>query len=260
MDAASNFTHWQHQAVTEGAKLSATTLCSTIKTLEIDALVREIRTQRPDLADGGHGLVVEFGCGTGVNLFGIHDAYRHLRYIGMDFVPDMVGIARHTAERQGRDLVTFRQGDVRRKTFFAADVVVTDRCLINLASHEEQIEAIGRIRAQLSPDGRFLMIENSVQALERLNVVRRALGLPDKKAAPFNVFLDENLLPPDPIAVRDFGGLHDVMLYGIDEAEHGKREYDSHRMRLAATANRALSDIGVELSAGQNRMWVWGPN
>ena len=195
MDAEYNFVHWQQLAHQEGAALQATTRCTTIKMLEVDAFIREIAIQRPDLSEGGAGLVVEVGCGVGINLLGIQDAYPHLTYLGIDFVQEMVDSAQNLADErlQGRDdlraSISFVQGDVRTFSWppmddgfpeyvkdRRPDIVLTDRCLINLQGLDEQVAAIKAIRSALTGDGCFLMLENSVQAAGRLNLGRKSLG------------------------------------------------------------------------------------
>ena len=98
-------------------------------------------------------------------------------------------------------------------------VVFSDRCLINLASLDEQVEAIRRIVSVLAPGGVFLMLENSLQTHAQLNVIRQSIGLEARPAATYNVFIDEEALGAnlgqsvELLQVRDFSALHDLMLY-----------------------------------------------
>ena len=156
-------------------------------------------------------------------------------------------------------------GDAWELPAQSVDLVLTNRMLINLASADEQLAAMRRFKSLLEPGGLFLMLENSVQTHARLNGVRTALGLPERPAATFNLFIDEaDVIAPfqdemELLDVEDFGAIHDLLLYAVEpRLGDGEVHYDS---ALLSTVTEALlglgADAGSRLPFGQNRLWVW---
>jgi ubiquinone/menaquinone biosynthesis C-methylase UbiE len=284
-----NLAHWEAWAAEHGTELRATTKCVSIKRLEIEALIRQLQRRLATPAP----LVLEVGCGNGVNGFALTSRHPTLRYVGIDFSPKMIENAVRTVERrkgQGDEAVArmaFGVADARllARPFVldrggphvvgsvvadalaapAIDAVFTDRMLINLASADEQLAVMARIASVLEPGGFYLMLENSRQTHAALNDVRQALGLPKRPAADYNIFIDE----PTVVApfqktmalaeVEDFSALHDLLLYAIGPAlEDGQVQYDTPLMTKVADASLALAQLGLGTGAfGQNRLWIW---
>jgi len=71
------------------------------------------------------------------------------------------------------------------------DVVMTDRCIINLNTFENQVEAVKNIHSVLKENGTYLMFENSLKSLENLNEARRAYNLPDINVRWHNIYIEE---------------------------------------------------------------------
>ncbi|NMC59368.1 MAG: class I SAM-dependent methyltransferase [Candidatus Methanofastidiosa archaeon] len=69
------------------------------------------------------------------------------------------------------------------------DIVISERCLLNLPSKESQFQMIKRIWEILKPDGIYVMVEGSYDGLIRLNEIRKLFGLkeiPDKDENNFS--------------------------------------------------------------------------
>ena len=266
MDAVQNFRHWDALAETFGTELRATTKCRTIKLLEVSALARRLREVAPA------GRVLEVGCGNAFNGVALCRALPGLRWVGCDAVPRMIENARRAIAREESAVASRMEVlvadalDLGRLAGRGVDAVYTDRCLINLASLEEQVEAVRAIAALLPPGGCFLMLENSRQTHARLNDAREALGLPRRPPAAYNVFIDEDAFLPrvaDVLrleAVDDFGSLHDLLLYAIKPAAAPGRDivYDDAVMEAATALSMALDAGGHAFgSFGQNRLWCF---
>jgi SAM-dependent methyltransferase len=268
MDTVRNHTHWSALARAYGTDLAATTKCRSIKVLEIGALSRAfLRT--------GHDAprVLEVGCGNALNGAALCQAFPRMTWTGCDAVPAMVESARERIGRlagQVRARMRVVGADARTLEPLSGerfDVVYTDRCLINLASLEEQVTAAHAIAGVLADGGWFLMLENSRQTHARLNAARRAVGLPFRPAAEYNVFVDEEAFVPrvrdafDLEGIDDFGGLHDVLLYALKPAAHEAHAivYDDALMDAATRLALALAAEGEAPLAGfgQNRLWRW---
>jgi len=291
MDKATNQAHWRQLARSFGEHLAATTKCRSIKELELATLSKAIRDMQSGMSAGQPSLIVEAGCGNGINMLGLMDRFPNCSFLGIDFVADMcangLSLAQSTLGVGSTELerLAFCVGDVRHFQWppQTADgfvhcgskvrdlmrhkptIVYSDRCLINLADVSEQAQAIRKIVDNLAEGGQFLMLENSVQTADRLNDIRESLGLPRRPSAEYNVFIDEEALKRELSGsvvlrdVRDFGGLHDLVIYALQAVTNeGEVLYDTDLMRHVTTVGRFLIEQGIDNPpVGQNRLWIW---
>lgn len=268
MDAELNLRHWDALAAAFGTDLRATTKCRTIKMLEVDALARRLG----DL-DNPAPRVLEVGCGNALTGAALCRMLPRLRWVGCDATPRMVEsacdviAAQEPAVASRMEVVVANALDLGGFAGERFDAVYTDRCLINLASTDEHVRAARGIGALLAPGAVFLMLENSRQTHAQLNAARAILGLPGRLAAPYNVFIDEDVLVPalaDLLhleAVDDFGSLHDLLLYAIKPAADPAQSivYDDALMQAVAALSIGLANThGYSFGRfGQNRLWVF---
>lgn len=267
MDLAQIKDHWTDWARHYGQDLKATTKTSTIKALELAALERAIKKVLPE---GKAGRVLEAGCGNGMNVLALAQAFPALSFDGMDYIPDMIGNARALlAERGNPDRIRFFTGDVTKlgdtpEVRPHYDIVFTDRMLINLNTPDLQKEGIRALASRVGPGGALIMLENSTRTHGLQNDCREALGLPRRKAADFNLFYDEDDVLPFTeslgftIETEDFGSLHDILLYALVPAINGGTVDYDHPVIEAATR---LCLQKPELSTGfgqcgQNRVYL----
>ncbi len=285
-----NLQHWDDWALKFGTNLRSTTKCQSIKALEIAALSRGIESALRAQNLQRRPRILEVGCGNGFNGIALLNAFPEILWLGVDFSREMVqqarlNIAQSTDGSSDRiavvegDALTLSRSNILSKfeelsrTFREElepvdfDIIYTDRCLINLASAQEQVSACENIRNLLTLSGRFLMLENSVQTHFRLNDLREKVGLQRREVADFNVFIDEGKVLPcleplfDLISVEDFGSLHDVILYVLKPGAHENNEivYDDPMMQ---TVTSLLLAMGSESATafggfGQNRLWAF---
>jgi demethylmenaquinone methyltransferase/2-methoxy-6-polyprenyl-1,4-benzoquinol methylase len=123
-----------------------------LREVEIDYLARWMK-------DGQR--VLDVGCGTGYTVLR-HAAMFDSAFSGIDFVPEMIEQARLlAAEFQTKKNVEFRVGDATSldEPEGSFDVVVSERCLLNLPTRNDQWRAIGEIARVLRPGGRFLSLD-----------------------------------------------------------------------------------------------------
>ena len=145
--------------------------------------------------------VLDVGCGNGYSTL-CYAARVNSEFCGIDFVPEMITAAQDLRSRfQIKGSVTFQVGDVTqlrlRDSVF--DTVISQRCLLNLPSREHQWQALAEIARVLRPGGRYLMLEGTIQGLQRLNTMRAKFGLPpipeaDPKSNWFSNKFDEEEL------------------------------------------------------------------
>ncbi len=178
-----------------------------LREVEIEYLLRRLR-------DGVK--VLDVGCGNGYSTLRFAAEYDS-EFLGIDFVPDMIAAAGEMAENfELKGHVNFDVGDVTELKFpdGTFDVVVSQRCLLNLPGKEDQWRAMREVARVLKPGGRYLMLEGTLQGLRKLNEVREMFALeaiPETAPGhnPFSKKFDEEEM------LRVADGLFEV-LEGID--------------------------------------------
>lgn len=141
--------------------------------------------------------VLDVGCGDGAST--IRFARRADRIVGIDYIPRFVDRARDLARQAEVDNVDFLVGDVLdlesvRRDQGLFDLAIAIRCVINLASLENQVRAISQIASCVRPGGLFVASEGWQDGRDGLNRRRVDSGLPAMD------LVDHNLL----ITHRDF--------------------------------------------------------
>ncbi len=170
--------------------------------LEIDEALRYISPGQ---------VILDVGCGNGYStaIF----AKEAVQILGIDYSDAM--IARAKREHGHIPNITFEVRDILsplpyvEKTF---GVAVAQRCLINLASWENQQKAIEHIARVIKPGGYFIMQEGTRQGREGLNQLREKMGLPRMPDVEFNSDLDEVTLWP---FVRRHFEIVEIRRYGL---------------------------------------------
>lgn len=161
-----------------------------IRELEIRAFEKHIK---------GEDRVLDVGCGNG---FATVQLARRTgcRITGIDYSAGMIENARELLAAHFPDLagkIDYKVRDVLNmdaQTSDVYDVVITERCLINLIDWDSQKKAIEEISGVLPVGGSLLMIEGSVQGLNNLNQARAGMNLSAIKSPWHNQFIDDNLL------------------------------------------------------------------
>jgi ubiquinone/menaquinone biosynthesis C-methylase UbiE len=164
--------------------------------------------------------ILDVGCGNGYTTIS-HASMFESSFIGVDFVPEMVEQAKAlTKSFKPKKDIEFQIGDVTKLQFPNAsfDIVVSERCLLNLPTKEDQWHAIDEIARVIKPGGLYLMLEGTLQGLRSLNDVRGRFGLEpipeaDSKYNWFsNKFDEEEMIP---IALHSFSKLEHIQRFGM---------------------------------------------
>ena len=179
--------HYRREAEEHGTEPSSTMRDEITRGRELDAVVRV--TAR--LAGRGQlEQLLEIGCGNGLLLAELRDRFPTLALTGLEYSPEMAELAR------GRRLEGCRveRGDVRELPFEdgSFDVVVSERCLINVMDREGQRRSLAEVARVLRGGGHYICIEAFADGLRRLNKAREELGLEPNQVPHHNLWLEED--------------------------------------------------------------------
>lgn len=180
---------WDAQAKQHKGSLRATIPDSFLKSLEIKNIIKFL-----SVGD----CVADLGCGNGYSSFE-YIKNVDIKIEALDASTEMINIAndiRGSLDKNLQQKITFAIGDVIKTPYTDSffDKVITDRCLINLTSRDDQAAAIKEIYRILKPNGLYLMCEDTEQGLNSLNEVRISVGLDPIKVRWHNLYIDERHL------------------------------------------------------------------
>lgn len=174
-------TYWEERAKENYNKNTATTDDIHLRNLEIKTLIdtiEKIRTK--DIRK-----ILDIGCGDGCSTLEIARRFPDFQFFGLDYSETMIETAKKNLGGQEglKDQVNFFIGDVTRldDSLHGAkfDIIISDRCLINLDSSDIQYKVLSEISNHLNPAGYFIAIENFVEGHNAMNDARKVMGLPE---------------------------------------------------------------------------------
>lgn len=188
------YQYWEERAKQNYNKNTATTDDIHLRDLEIYTLIDTIHQIKSENIN----QVLDIGCGDGRSTLDIAAQFPDCNFIGIDFSATMVKIAKKNLELRNelRNRVNFIVGDVTKlnEVIYAKkfDIIISDRCLINLESSVVQYKAISAISNHLTTNGYFVAIENFVEGHNTMNNARKVMGLPEIPMRWHNRYFIEN--------------------------------------------------------------------
>ncbi len=185
--------YWEERAEQYLADPASTTDDVYLRELEISTIARVLRS----LLGSGPAKVLDVGCGDGYATLNVARELPELSFTGVDYSPNMIRMAEERLAGMPylKKRLVFKVGDVLDlgaacgENIF--DAVVSDRCLINLASQEDQRRAIKEIARQVAPGGYYLAVENFVEGQQAMNQARAAVGLREIPVRWHNLYFSE---------------------------------------------------------------------
>jgi ubiquinone/menaquinone biosynthesis C-methylase UbiE len=178
--------HYRREALEHDLSPSSTMLDQTTRELEVEAILACVQHLH---RAGKANTLLEVGCGNGYLLEVLRETFPEIRLCGIDYSPDMVSLA---SSRSVENCEIGRE-DVRALAFpsEAFDVVVSERCLINLLDESDQHRAIRELHRVLKPGGHLVLIEAFTDGADNLNRARAELGLPANTIPPQNLWFEK---------------------------------------------------------------------
>lgn len=178
--------YWDHRAAETSH--AATTNDLHLRGLEAAALISQL--QAFDLPK--EPRILDIGCGDGETTAAISRSFPTACIQGIDFSPEMLTLAERKSDS---DRVAYSVGDVRKLTdqfeTDAFDAIITNRCLINLPTSEEQYDALRQISECLAPGGYFVGTENFMGGQTSLTELRRSINLQEIPVRWHNLYFNE---------------------------------------------------------------------
>ncbi len=165
---------------------------SLLKEIEMEQ-IKEYLTSKEKLFTWG----LELGCGDGEG--SCRYAEHVHEFIAVDYSLTMLQKAQLRIKEKGVNNCFLVCADVRHLPFSMKplfDVIISERCLINLANWPEQADVLRSIPHYIKENGYWIFIEGTRQGLENLNRQRDILGLKPIPMPWHNCFFDEKELLP----------------------------------------------------------------
>ena len=175
--------HWKTKAKDNISSSIVTLNDHFQRELEINFIIKYLQSS---------DKLLEVGCGNGysTNYF----AKYVNEVVAVDYSKEM--IERAKSEFGDIENARFIVNDVLNLEFKpnTFDCVVTERCLINLSSWEDQKKAFNNIFNVLKPGGHFIFVEGIEDGIRNLNLIRKNIGLKEIVTAKYNLNFVENEL------------------------------------------------------------------
>lgn len=225
------YAYWEAQAQQHKTSDLATNPDTHYRALEIDRILGVLNSMKRD-------TILDVGCGNGFATRKLAKKFPEAMLTGVDFSEAMieqamVSVIPNTEFFVGDVLSLSRNKHLIGQQF---DVVLSTRCLINLANWEEQKIGILEMRKMLTPDGHLILVENVQEGLDNLNALRKAQGLDPIQVHWHNKYL------PQPKVQEFFSEIQGHLLTQIYVENIGNFYYLASRVVYA----KMCKDQGIE--------------
>ena len=184
--------YWEERAKEYAATRATTTNDVYLRELEISSIIQTL--QEIQMVNG---TVLDVGCGDGYSMLAVAKALPNLSFLGVDYSEQMIKLAIENLNGvpQLKAQVSFVVGDVMDLSPICGDspfdLIISDRCLINLESFGSQTQAIREIARYVKGGGYYMAIENFIEGHENMNRARIAVGLQEILVRWHNLYFKE---------------------------------------------------------------------
>ncbi len=239
---------WETQAKENKTTEFATNPDGNYRTLEINRIGDDLKDEV---------TVLDVGCGNGYSTLIFAKRFPNMKIVGVDYSPEMIAYANEALDREPKlkKRVCFAVADVlalsKDKDLIGKfDFVVSERCVINLLTWTKQKASILEMKKMLKKKGIILLCENTRDGLDRLNSLRKQLGLFAITVRWHNRYLQEKELLPfikktfTVKAIKNIGSLYYIIsrvVYAKLADLDGKQPIYSHPLNVIA---KELPSVG----------------
>lgn len=139
--------------------------------------------------------VLEIGCGTGILYEKISKKYNIKKYIGIDFVQDLIDECNIKILNQNHKFEQLDMTSISKDQFTEKfDFIISKRAVQNVLDEKIQLNSIDNFGLFLKNDGYMILVESSQNAQNRLNNERAKYNLHEITPPFINLFFnDENV-------------------------------------------------------------------
>src|SRR5262245_12092068 len=174
---------WEDMAKEHGAADTATAPDSAYREHEIRSIIPHIKGPN----------ILDVGCGNGFSTVQFMKACPEgWSFTGIDYSQEMINRAKEVeADNLHYAVANVLNLPSPAKTGILYDTVISERCLINLETWDEQMLAIRNMADQMMGYGRMIIVENFTDGLRNLNNLRGLFGLHEIKVRWHNHYLNK---------------------------------------------------------------------
>jgi ubiquinone/menaquinone biosynthesis C-methylase UbiE len=185
--------YWNSRSKEAGGDPSATTNDIYLRKLESLTVTNELLK----IIGEQDAKILDVGCGDGQTTLALAARFPRATFRGIDFSSEMIASAQNTLQTKNISArVEFFVDDARELGSLARDmkfdIILTNRCLINITDREEQWVALDQIAKHLTPGGWYLGTENFLTGQSNLNAVRKSVELPEIPIRWHNLYFQES--------------------------------------------------------------------
>lgn len=167
--------YWDNQVKLHGINANVSTQDIWMRQIEIKYITNFL-----DSIDGSK-KVLDIGCGNGFSIIQYKKKVPRHKYTGGDYSINMINAAKELRYKSNftENDINFEIMDVMNLSNINKkyDIIISDRCLINLQNALNRKKALEEIAKCLNVSGKYLMIENFIEGQNELNKLRQHVGL-----------------------------------------------------------------------------------
>ena len=234
--------HWDNKATSFGDSQEATHEDTYLRDMEINALINTIKKY-----GNKDSNLIDIGCGNAYSTFHFAKVFPRMSIEGVDYSEKMIEEADKSNEKKKFENISFKVSNVLNSEDFEEnkyDLVTTERCLINLSTHEDHIKALKNIHKTLKKDGVAILSEETIQAYNNINSLRQMAGLSNMSIQWHNKYIDYDKM------LNDIEGLFDV----IEVNNFSSSYYLGTRLFKALFYDELGKDAGSDLQSKYNEV------
>ena len=181
---------WRQQVKKHGSDIESVNFDPLAEQLELHFLKQFIKQDE---------IVCDMGCGNGRTLLFLARKFKKTKFIGIDYVEEMIIAAKKQQKLLKIPNITFLYADAISQDVIDLfgpikfDKVFTKRLLVNLKG-EDKKKAIKNTYSILKKRGTYIMIECFLEPLKKINKIRKELDLENINVKHFNEYLSYQFL------------------------------------------------------------------